>query len=70
MMVSGRMLPAVTLEQVSMGIQVQPSNSHDSPAARYLHAVIGADNRVRQIKGVRLFWSDAGLTVWRWSWVL
>ncbi len=35
----------------SMGIQVRSSSSpHDSPAARYLHAVIGGDNRVRQVK--------------------
>jgi hypothetical protein len=34
----------------SMGIHVPPSNPNDSPAARYLHAVIGADDRVRQIK--------------------
>jgi hypothetical protein len=34
----------------SMGIQVPPSNPQESPAAPYLHAVIGADNRVRQIK--------------------
>jgi hypothetical protein len=31
-----------------IGIQVRRSNPNDSPPARYLHAVIGADNRVRQ----------------------
>ena len=34
----------------SMGIEVRPSDPKDSAAARYLHAVIGADSRVRQVK--------------------
>ena len=46
----GGTVSEVAVSLGSMGIQVQPSNSHDSPAVRYLHAVIGADNRVRQIK--------------------
>jgi hypothetical protein len=33
-----------------LGGQVQPSGVDDSLAARYLHAVIGADNRVRRVK--------------------
>jgi hypothetical protein len=46
----GGTVSEVAVSLASMGIQVQPSDPNDSPAARYLHAVIGADNRVRQIK--------------------
>lgn len=46
----GGTVSEVAVSLGSMGIQVQPSKPNDSPAARYLHAVIGADNRVRQIK--------------------
>jgi hypothetical protein len=46
----GGTVSEVAVSLGSMGIRVQPSNPNDSPAARYLHAVIGADNRVRQIK--------------------
>jgi hypothetical protein len=51
----------------SMGIEVRPCNPKDSAAARYLHAVIGADNRVSRVKvnarwlvlKVRRRWSPA-----------
>jgi hypothetical protein len=33
----------------SMGVQVRPSSAGDSPAARYLHAVVCADNRVKRV---------------------
>jgi hypothetical protein len=35
----------------SMGVRVDPWSGGDSPAARYLHAVLGADT---QLKGVRV----------------
>ena len=34
----------------SMGIRVWLSSAGDSPAARYLHAVVGADNQVKGVK--------------------
>jgi hypothetical protein len=34
----------------SLGIQVRPSGVDESLAARYLHAVVGADNRVKRVK--------------------
>jgi hypothetical protein len=46
----GGTVSEVAVSLGSMGIQVRPSNPHDSAAARFLHAVIGADNRVRQVK--------------------
>ncbi len=46
----GGTVSEVAVSLGSMGIQVRPSGPSGSPAARYLHAVIGADNRVRQIK--------------------
>jgi hypothetical protein len=39
---------AVSLQ--SMGIGVRPCNLADSPEARYLHAVVGADTQVKRIK--------------------
>ena len=40
----------VTMSLGSMGVEVRPSDPDDSPAARYLHAVIGGDNRVKHVK--------------------
>ncbi len=40
----------VTVSLGCMGVQVRPFDPDDSPAARYLHAVIGGDNRVKQVK--------------------
>jgi hypothetical protein len=37
----------------AMGVQVRSSTPADSPAARYLHAVIGADTRVEEVKVAR-----------------
>ena len=34
----------------SMGVRVWPSSGGDSPAGRYLHAVLGADTRVKRVK--------------------
>jgi hypothetical protein len=34
----------------SMGIRVRTSSGGDSPAARYLHAVLGADTQVRRVR--------------------
>lgn len=34
----------------SMGVRVGISTPDDSPAARYLHAVLGADYRVKQVR--------------------
>ncbi len=34
----------------SMGVGVRSSSGDDSPAARYLHAVVGADTRVKRIR--------------------
>lgn len=34
----------------SMGVQVRACNNGDSATARYLYAVIGADDRVRHVK--------------------
>ena len=34
----------------SLGVKVRPSSAGDPPVARYLHAVVGADSRVRRIK--------------------
>ena len=39
---------AVTLH--SMGVRVWPSSGGDSPAARYLYAVLGADTQVKHVK--------------------
>ena len=33
----------------SLGVQVLPSRAGDSPVARYLHAVVGADDRVKRV---------------------
>jgi hypothetical protein len=33
----------------ALGVHMRPSNGSDSPAARYLHAVVGADTRVKQV---------------------
>jgi hypothetical protein len=38
---------AVTLH--SMGVRVRPSSGADSPTARYLHAVLGADTQVKRV---------------------
>ena len=35
----------------TMGVRIEPWRGGDSPAARYLHAVLGADT---QLKGVRV----------------
>jgi hypothetical protein len=40
----------VAMSLHSMGIRVQPSKGGDSPAARYLHAVVGADVQVKHIR--------------------
>jgi hypothetical protein len=34
----------------SLGLQARTSGGGESPAARYLHAVVGADNRVKRVK--------------------
>ena len=34
----------------SMGVRVQPSSGGDSPAATYLHAVLGADTQVKRVR--------------------
>jgi hypothetical protein len=33
----------------SLGVQVLPSRAGGSPVARYLHAVVGADDRVKRV---------------------
>jgi hypothetical protein len=33
----------------ALGVQVLPSRAGDSPVARYLHAVVGADDRVKRV---------------------
>jgi hypothetical protein len=52
-----------------LGIQILPSSAGRSPAARYLHAVVGADDRVKRVtvtkrwlvlKTHRRWWS----TIW------
>jgi hypothetical protein len=40
----------VAFSLYAMGVRHQPSSAGDSPAARYLHAVVGADSRVKQVK--------------------
>ena len=37
----------------SFGVKERPSSAGDPPVARYLHAVVGADSRVRRIKVTR-----------------
>jgi hypothetical protein len=39
---------AVSLD--SLGVQVHSSSAGDSPAARFLHAVVGADDRVKRVR--------------------
>ena len=39
----------VAVSLSSLGVPVERSSAADSPAARYLHAVIGADDRVKRI---------------------
>jgi hypothetical protein len=39
----------VALSLTSLGVPVEPSHPGDSPVARYLHAVVGADDRVKRI---------------------
>jgi hypothetical protein len=34
----------------ALGVRIRPSSGSDSPPARYLHAVVGADTRVKQIR--------------------
>jgi hypothetical protein len=55
----------VTMSLGCVGIRVRPSDPDDSPAARYLHAVIGGDNRVKDVK-VTAHWL-ALKTHRRWS---
>ena len=44
----------VALSLYSMGIRArEPSNDGDSPAARYLNAVVGADSRVSRVMVTR-----------------
>jgi hypothetical protein len=47
----GDTVSEVAVSLGSLGVQVLPSCAGGSPAARYLHAVVGADDRV---KGVRV----------------
>jgi hypothetical protein len=44
----GATLHEVTRSLGCMGLEVRLSHPDDSPAARYLHAVIGGDNRVNR----------------------
>ena len=37
----------------SLGVKARPSSTGDPVVARYLHAVVGADSRVRRIKVTR-----------------
>jgi hypothetical protein len=37
----------------SLGLNARPSTAGDPPVARYLHAVVGADSRVRRITVTR-----------------
>ena len=37
----------------SLGVKACPSSAGDPPVARYLHAVVGADSRVRRMKVTR-----------------
>jgi hypothetical protein len=37
----------------SLGVKARPSSAGDPPVARYLHAVVGADSRVRSVKVTR-----------------
>src|SRR5579862_6696962 len=46
----GATVHKVTTSLGCMSVQVRSSDPDDSPAARYLHAVIGGDNRVKQVK--------------------
>ncbi len=50
----------------SLGVQVQPSSAGDSPAARYLHAVVGADDRVARVT-VTKRWLVLKTHRWWWS---
>jgi hypothetical protein len=45
----GRTAGEVALTLTSLGVPVRPSRPGDSPVARYLHAVVGVDDRVRRI---------------------
>jgi hypothetical protein len=40
----------VAMSLRSMGLRVGPSDRGDSPAARYLHAVVGPDTQVKRIR--------------------
>jgi hypothetical protein len=40
----------VAVSLTAMGVRVWPARPGDSPAARYLHAVVGADTRVTRVK--------------------
>jgi hypothetical protein len=55
----------VTMSLGCLGVQVGLSDPDDSPAARYLHAIIGGDNRVKQVK-VTTRWLELK-THRRWS---
>jgi hypothetical protein len=46
----GDTVSEVAVSLGSLGVQVRPLGVDDSLAARYLHAVIGADNRVKRVK--------------------
>src|ERR1700722_16961189 len=46
----GRTVSEVTTFLGGMGVQVRPSDPEDSPVDRYLHAVIGGNNRVKHVK--------------------
>ena len=43
----------VAMSLCSLGVQVLSSSAGGSPAARYLHAVVGGDDRVKRVKVTR-----------------
>jgi hypothetical protein len=49
----GRTASEVAVSLYSVGVKARPSSAGDPPVARYLHAVVGADSRVRRIKVTR-----------------
>ena len=40
----------VAMSLYLMGLQARPSSVGDSPVPRYLHAVVGADTRVKRVR--------------------
>jgi hypothetical protein len=49
----GETASEVAASLYSFGVKARPSSAGDHPVARYLHAVVGADSRVRRMKVTR-----------------